>query len=450
MVGTVVVGGGAAGIAAARRLRDAGKDVLLVEAGDRLGGRAHSVAFQTLAPISRHPGLVLGSTSQLDEKQGLPSRTGEPRNKPGVMEDVAPPAIDLGCGWLHSAARNPWTSIAEHEGFAIDRSSPNWGVQWNDLNFPPHEKQASAAAYQRWHDAALAAVDGEDQPLSAFVADDDPWRPMIDAISGYANGAPLDRVSLHDWTAYEDASTDDNWALPSGYGTLIVHHAASLDIRLNTPVARIDHSHRTIRLATPAGTIEADRVILAIPTSAYAAITFDPPLAAKHDAAAALPLGLADKVFLAVDRPEWPAHAHLIGDPHRVCTASHRLSPFGLPIVESFFGGTCAEAMPDARAAIDFAVEELVTLLGSDWRRRFTPIGATRWREAPFIQGSYSHARVGHAPARANLAAPVDDRLFFAGEACSRDDFSTAHGAYQTGVHAAEAILCLKPARPRP
>ncbi len=436
MVGTVVIGGGAAGIAAARRFRDAGDDVLLLEAGERLGGRAFSLS---LSDLYRHPERAPG---------GMLHSAGKSRydgvEAMAVLGSACDARVDLGCGWLHSAGRNPWTSIAEASGMAIDRSSPNWGVQWRDLGFPAERKRAFAKAYQRFQIAAHAALDGPDQPLSAFVARDDPWRPMIDAISGYANGAPLDRVSLHDWAAYEDAATDDNWALPGGYGTLIADHAGDVQVLFRTAVTRIDHNGRTIRLTTIAGTIEASAVVIAVPTSAYAAIAFDPPLPAKHDAAAALPLGLADKVFLAVDGPEWPAHAHLTGNPHRVCTASHRLSPFGLPIVESFFGGSCAEAMTDTRAAIDFAREELVELLGSGWRKRLVPLGATHWRGAPFIHGSYSHARVGHASARAALATPVDQRLFFAGEACSPHDFSTAHGAYQTGVAAADAILALK------
>ncbi|MFS0771474.1 flavin monoamine oxidase family protein [Sphingomonas sp. 1P08PE] len=406
MPATVVIGGGAAGIAAARRLHDAGEDVLLVEAHSRLGGRARSVAIGSPAAI-----------------------------------------VDVGCGWLHSAARNPWTGIAEAQGIAIDRSPPSWDVQWRDLGYPPREQQVFGAAWDRWEASARAALDGADRPLSDFVAADDPGRPLIDAISGFVNGAPLDAVSLHDWAAYEDAAGEDNWALPGGYGTLIVSHAAGLPIRLDTPVTRIDRRDRLLRLDTPAGTIEAGRAIVCVPTTVLAteALVFDPPLPDKHTSAAALPLGLADKVFLAVNGPEWPADAHLIGNPRSACTASHRLSPFGRPIIESFFGGRCAEQLERADAAA-FAIDELVALLGSGWRRRLSPLAVTRWRQEPWIGGSYSHARVGRASERNALAAPVDERLHFAGEACHASDFSTAHGAYETGIAAADAVLALRPA----
>ncbi|WP_174284856.1 NAD(P)/FAD-dependent oxidoreductase [Sphingomonas bacterium] len=428
MVGTVVIGGGAAGTAAARALHDAGEDVLLVEAKDRLGGRARSVTLSE--PPRRRPG-----SSWVNAATDTRTRAPGPRPSPGWM------VVDLGCGWLHSAKRNPWTRIAEATGFTVDRAPANWRTQWRDLGFPPADQTAAHAAFARWNEAAMAAVDGPDRPLSDFVATDDRWRPMIDSISGYANGAPLSQVSLHDWAAYENASTDDNWAVREGYGTLIASHAAEVPVRLNTPVTRIDHRGRRIRVETPAGTIEADRVIVALPTTAFERLVFDPPLPAKHDAAAALPLGLADKAFTLVDDPAWPTNAHLTGNPHSHCTASHRLSPFGLPVIESFFGGDCAEALDDEGAATAFAIDELVALLGSDWRRRLTPAGASRWRHEPFIHGSYSHARIGQAHQRQVLAEPVDDRIFFAGEACHPTDFSTAHGAYETGIAAAAAIL---------
>ena len=398
---TVVIGGGAAGIAAARRLHAAGREVLLVEAADRLGGRARSVRLTT--------GHV----------------------------------VDAGCGWLHSAERNPWTAIAEQQGLTIDRSSPRWDEQWRDLGYTRREQSLFGGAWGKWEARARMAVGGTDRPMSDFVDADDPWRPQLDAISGYVNGAPLAEVSLHDWAAYEDAATPDNWAIEQGYGTAITAHAAGVPVRLGTAVTRIDHRGPTLRIETAAGMIEADRVIVTVPTSVIAtgALAFDPPLPAKQAAADALPLGLADKVFLQVsgDVP-WPARAHLIGNPHSAMTASYRLSPFGWPIVEAFFGGVCARSLESGDAAA-FAIDQLVALLGSEWRARLTPLLTTRWGAEPLIGGSYSHARVGAAGQRQVLGEPVDGRILFAGEACSRTDFGTAHGAYATGVAAAEAVL---------
>ena len=96
-------------------------------------------------------------------------------------------------------------------------------------------------------------------------------------------------------------------------------------------------------------------------------------------------------------------------------------------------------AGPDASTA--FAIDELVRLLGSDMRRRLTPLAATAWGADPFSLGSYSHALPGRAGDRAVLAAPVEDRIFFAGEATSPNYFSTVHGAWISGEAAAEAAL---------
>jgi monoamine oxidase len=101
------------------------------------------------------------------------------------------------------------------------------------------------------------------------------------------------------------------------------------------------------------------------------------------------------------------------------------------------------EASDDA-GFVDFAIGELVALLGSNFARRVKPLRLQRWRADPFSRGSYSYALPGKADCRAELAAPVDDRLFFAGEACSRSDYSTAHGAYVSGVAAAEALIAAR------
>jgi monoamine oxidase len=87
------------------------------------------------------------------------------------------------------------------------------------------------------------------------------------------------------------------------------------------------------------------------------------------------------------------------------------------------------------------ARDELAGLFGDDIRRRLEPLAASAWSSDPFARGSYSYALPGHAGDRAILARPVDDRLFFAGEACSPDYFSTANGGYLTGHAAAEQAL---------
>jgi monofunctional biosynthetic peptidoglycan transglycosylase len=250
---------------------------------------------------------------------------------------------------------------------------------------------------------------------------------------------------LHDWAAYEDAAGDDNWRLVEGYGTLIAAHGKRLPVRLDCPVSLIDHRGPRMRLVTPRGLVEADRVIVAVPTPIIADgdLTFDPPIDAKREAAVALPLGLADKIFLGIRGDDYPHNAHLIGNPRAACTASYQIGYLGRPVVEAFFGGDCAEAIERESdlGAADFAIGELARLLGNDWRLRLQPLARTRWRAEHFIRGSYSHARIGQSGQRRVLAQPHDDRIFFAGEACSASDFSTAHGAYETGIAAAEEAL---------
>jgi monoamine oxidase len=115
----------------------------------------------------------------------------------------------------------------------------------------------------------------------------------------------------------------------------------------------------------------------------------------------------------------------------------------GRPCIEGFFGGRLAQALEEEGpgAATAFAQDELAGLLGSAWRGRLTPLAETAWRDDPWARGSYSHALPGRSGDRAVLARPVDGRLFFAGEATSPDDFSTAHGAWITGLRAAEEAL---------
>ena len=401
-VDVAVIGAGAAGIAAGRRLAEAGGvSFLLLEARERAGGRAW--------------------TAQGDD--------GHP--------------MDLGCEWLHSADRNRMVPLADELGFSINTERPDWTTR---LRYSG-ESEAAEADWLAEHEAFYWAIhrlaqEPEDRPCSAALPPGGRWNALFEAISTWANAAELELVSAKDHDRYEDSGI--NWRLHRGYGSLFEALARDLPIAFGTAATRIDHNGRAIRIETRRGTVSAAKVIVTVPTAAIAEerIAFDPPLPDKLAAAAGLPLGIADKLFLHFDGEDVPER-FLLGSTTRRETMSYQVRPMGRPRIQCFFGGHFAEQLEregiEAMAA--HATDGLVGLLGADMRWRLRPLAASFWRKDEFARGSYSYALPGHADDRARLAAPVEDRLFFAGEACSPNFFSTAHGAYETGLAAADAAL---------
>jgi monoamine oxidase len=399
-----IIGGGAAGLAAARRLHDAGVRCLIVEARERLGGRAFT------------------------------------------LTDPAGHAIDLGCGWLHSADRNPWSEIARSQGRAIDKTPPPWRRPSLTYGFSAAERREYAQASHAFHERLDAAEQQPDQPASALLEPGCRWNNLIIAINTFVSGAELPQVSAHDLARYED--TGVNWRVADGLGTLVSSYAANVPVALGCPVQRIDRSDRRLRIETAKGVITADQAIVAVPTSALAdEQLFVPALPQKVEAALALPLGLDDKLFLSLDRAEeFEKESRMFGRTDRAGTGAYHFRPFDRPQIEAYFGGTLARELEAAGEAafFDFAASELTALLGADFAKRIKPIRVHRWDADPFARGSYSFARPGKADERAMLAAPVENRLFFAGEACSRNDYSTVHGAFFAGMAAADHVLAAR------
>jgi monoamine oxidase len=204
---------------------------------------------------------------------------------------------------------------------------------------------------------------------------------------------------------------------------------------------------------TPRGEIFARAAVIAAPPGVLAneTLRISPALPGKLGAAHALPLGVADKVFLSVDNADdLPRDTRVYGSTGTHETGSYTLRPFGRPVVEGYFGGEFARSLEHEGngAFAAFAIGQLAGALGNDIARRLHPIAETAWARDPYSLGSYSYGNPGAAAARAKLAAPIDGRLFFAGEHCSDADFSTAHGAYRTGVKAADAAIRALQAQP--
>src|SRR5581483_6519822 len=143
---------------------------------------------------------------------------------------------------------------------------------------------------------------------------------------------------------------------------------------------------------------------------------------------------------------EFPKDSRVFGHTDRAETGAYHVRPFGRPMIEVYLGGSNAQQLEKggAKAFFDFAVSELVSVFGGGFANRIQFLHIHAWGADPFARGSYSFALPGRASDRLTLAEPIDNRLFFAGEACSVHDYSTAHGAYRTGIAAAEAVLAAR------
>ncbi|TXI03666.1 MAG: FAD-dependent oxidoreductase [Rhizobium sp.] len=406
-IDVAVIGAGAAGVGAARRLQLLRPDlsIVLLEASDRVGGRARTV----------HPFGAEGA------------------------------ALDLGCGWLHGARTNAWTKIAEEIGLTVDRTPAPWSDGGHRLEQDDANARAAGAAVNDFFERVDEYDGDRDADLSAMVSPDDPWIERIYAVGAFMTGGELDKSSIIDLGRYDPGPGPD-WRVRQGYGTLVATYGLPVPTVIGVEVSHIDHgAANRVVLSTSKGELKAKAVIVTVSTNVLAAerIAFSPPLPEKIEAASRLPLGLANKLFIRIAQPDmFPDDTHVMGSQQSRRTGAYQLKPFGAPVIEAYFAADLALDLErqGIAATFDFSVEQLKRVFGSDVGKKLSPLVASGWAGEPFVGGSYSYAAPGASDLRGVLAAPHEDRLFFAGEACSRARYSTAHGAYESGVAAAEAL----------
>lgn len=409
----VVVGAGAAGIAAARELLARKRSVVVLEAGGRAGGRAYTDA------------------------------TG----------------FDHGAAWLHAAERNPLVPLARtlpvrlllDSGRRIGFVGGHIGFAEGRRTTPP-ERRARAAAARALAAAAARAVGGPDVAVGAIAPRGGRWDATVAHFEGtIISAAEFEHVSLHDWWA--NALEGSNLVPAIGLGALVARLAEGLPITFGAAVERIDWDGAPV-VAGAFGTLRPRACLVTVSTGVLAAggIRFSPALpAALGDAVAALPLGQAMKVAIRARWGERLGAAPFTDLERRVEARDDQppiwvLWPAGRDHAVGYIGGTQARALESAgpAEAHAFARGELARLIGARRLARTFRPGATvtRWGADPLFRGAYSYAVPGGAGARAVLrdAALLDGRLRLAGEACHATLAGTVGGAWESGVAAARAL----------
>lgn len=406
-VDVVIVGAGAAGLSAARAAAERGLSFHLLEASHRIGGRAYT---EEMAP-------------------GMP--------------------FDLGCHWMHSASLNPFVAIADRFGFHY-RKDGAWRTNiYAGKGWVTEREREEILALGEANEAAIAAAvaRGEDVAVADVVDLESRWTPFMSYWFTLGTSRDIDQVSIIDSVAYND--TEENWPLREGYGALVKLWAADIPVTLNAPATRIRWSKAGVAVETPKGTVTGRRLLITVSTNVLASgrIVFDPPLPDwKRDAAAQLPLGVHNRIGIMLNYdpfgPDARTSATIMLEGDEV-PMSVQLRPFGFNHVVGVTGGRFGSWLERAgtAASVDYLTERLVAVFGSDFRKALSSRTiVTAWEGDPWTLGSYSGATPGNGHKREVLARPVDDILYFAGEATSSDFFCTCHGAYLSGIAAIESI----------
>ena len=398
----IVVGAGAAGLAAARRARELGLTSIVLEAKGRIGGR-----------------VCTDSTSL-----GIP--------------------WDRGANWLHDAERNLFRRHAEAAGFVYEREAPPRRL-WSGGRFdaaPRAELDAYGAAAFAAVEAAGAA--GQDVAAAGVIPPHPRFGRLFAPWFAALNGIEAERMSTLDFA--RGALEGGNWRVEAGYGALLADYGRAVAVELETPALRIRWSERRLRIDTARGRLSAAAAIVTPSTNVLASgrIAFDPPLpAARREALAAIPTGHAAKVALAFVGDVLAEASGLLRLDHpRHGAFVFEIRPFGRPLAIGHLGGPwAAEAeAAGADAMAERALAALSHAFGSALRKHLGAVATTAWSSDPDILGGYSCALAGQAHLRPLIAEPLGERLFFAGEACSLYAYGTAHGAAETGIAAAEAV----------
>jgi monoamine oxidase len=405
-VDVAIVGAGAAGLTAARTLIAAGKSVVILEAMNRIGGRAFTES----------------------EILGVP--------------------FDWGCAWIHSADRNPFFPLAKQWGLdlaahddSVDR------VYYGSRRFADKEMKRVKQIYNEIISANEEAARARDGAISSVRPIRTPEEQVAATYIGPMDMAvDLDELAIRDYD--DQAELEPNYLVREGLGSVVRRFGDGLPISLETPVRRIRYGGPGVVLETGKGEISARACAVTVSTGVLRAgsIAFDPVLPDwKETAIADVPMGMLAKIPLVLDGERFglKPFEDILCEQQSNQDIYFLAFPFDFNLMIGFVGGDFGWEMSAAGrdVAVDFATGALKRMFGNDAVKHVVKGELSRWASNPFVRGAYSAARPGRTAARRELARPVANRLFFAGEALAGEFAQTVGGASLSGQHTAKEVL---------
>lgn len=433
----LVIGAGAAGLAAARDLSAEGLSVRVLEARSRVGGRVHT-----------------------------------------LRETASPLPVELGAEFIHGEPRETF-EIVERANLNTREVPPRfWRLREGVLTTSDEFRSRLEEVFER-----LKLEGRRDRTFEEFLKENCKDERTREAARFYVEGfhaAHTERIGTRGLLKAEEASDqvngDKQFRILDGYAGVVealreefVRHGGEL--HLDTIVAEIVWSAGDVEVSTRVSNdgasvaYKARRCIVTLPLGVLKAregegvVRFVPGLPNKFDAAKRLEMGQVLRVTLRFRERFWESLELPSDDGKRSLSEMSFLFsdaavptwwttlPVRAPLLVGWAGGTAADRLlgKGSDFVVERALDSLTRVLGvarADVEGRLEAAYTHDWREDPFSRGAYSYLPVGGVEAQEDLARPVEGTLFFAGEATNTDGhIGTVHGAIATGQRAAREVL---------